>query len=346
MRATLIGAGLSFVMLLGSPLTAQQLDQRLLHQTPEGNWFLAGRLSKTVSKVVVEQKTAVRKVPATEVVTENGVERTRTVYLDETFSYDAPRIVSESVLMDVVEPFDPAAVVATEIDGRAIPADALAQRVKPGMLVVMATNDGPLPDYIAAVLKPGTIVFAKPAQERPLGPGGPAIPPGPAAPPVEVPPGLSPRIAFASRAGTDQLKIRQLAVATVPATSMVCERHGDRIVCRPIQLEVEHRHSETATVPLKELNFSRNGSAELSIDVVKQALARGEPTIVISADGFPIAPVWLQNLKPSVLAASGVSLALPSAIPAGMGAPAFGTVVPPAASPAPTLIPPPPGARP
>jgi hypothetical protein len=232
-----------------------------------------------------------------------------------------------------------------------------------------------IPDYYAAIFKPGTIIVAAAPQAYVY--PEPAAPPAPGerpqasrlSPPVRtvsyqppaelqesalLPASPSPELVFASRDGADAIKIRQFTESKYE--TIVTVRANDSSVSPEKQMKALRtvRHSENTLLPWSAMRISTPDGGDVPADRVKERLGTGETTVLLSADGKLVDAFWLQNMKSSVLVFRGVQLGggmghygMPMPAPVAYPAPAEGIPAPAPApgvlkSPAPQAAPPPP----
>jgi hypothetical protein len=329
-----------------------QPSQQILVAHGEGIWGLYGQVSKPVYETYYT--TVAIKVPTTVTVRvqENGRALDKEVTEYKTVEKQVPATKMRLVFEQFVRKVNAETLEAFETDGRAIPVADLKRRVQGKALVVAAPEK--LPDYHAALFKPGTIIL-KVAPE-------PVMPPAPHAIPAPAPPSERPQailpldltlpvrtvsfqpdavpveppqfpltpepvVVFASRDGADAVKIRRFRETKV--TTDVTVRTGDSAVAPEKLVKAEHitRHSETSSVPWTAVRVSQPDAIDLAINRVQERLGTAETPVLLSSDGKLVDSFWLQNIKPGVLVFRGVQFpqghgyAAPVAYPAPAPAP-------------------------
>lgn len=351
-----------------------QPTQQVLHATPEGDWGISAQVMKYVCKP--EQYTYEVKVPrtVTKEVVEGGATKQIAVTVYETATKTGTRTICIPITEMTVRKVDPKSIKAFETDGRAIPTADVAKRCAKGTLVVVSANDEMIPDYYAAVFKPGTIIITLPrvTATPPLPPHGNVVPapaqPIPAAPPAPptsaskasgvnvqsvsfegpasaigpnlthatLPPQPAPELVFISRDGADSIKIRQFEESQREAD--VKALANDSSVSQEIQIKgrVIHRQSNTTVVPFVAVRIGTSRENLIPADRVKAQLTQ-ETVAVLSTDGKLVDEFWLQNLKPTTLVVRGIKIAPSCEAPMAMPMPAIGP--PPGIAPGPAPAP-------
>jgi hypothetical protein len=364
-----------FAVLTASISFAEPPTQQVLRVTGDGEWWLYNQYN--ITKCFPEEYTYTERVPVQESkdVVENGQTVTKTItrYLTESRTATRNKMVMEC--QQNRNQIEPESLSAFELDGRKISPADLKKRLQGDTLVLVGSCDGAmLPDYYAAVFKPGTIFIRGDLAYVPQ-PGGPQpgepapAPPGLRPPsaasiidqttsirlvahrtaaPLDVqlfPPTPAPQIVFAARDGADLLKIRAFQESTHPSTVSVKANDSSVSPENTLTVQTTVRHSEITTVPWAALRVSTPEAKDLPLDRVKERLGAGEATVLLSSDGKLVDEFWLQNIKPGVLVLRGVQLgggmghyAMPAAMPAPVAYPKSIEAVPPAA-PAATLRP-------
>lgn len=191
------------IQLVNIAMGAGPPTQQVLKIMPSGEWMLYGQIKACVYQSINYTYTV--KVPVTvqKQVVIDGVAQTRV----ETQSQDETRTATKMVCKEFWKiacrpPLDVKKLKAFETDGKPIATADVAQRCQGATLVVVSANDEMIPDYYAALFKPGTIILALPTEpardfQTPMIPtppksGGPFGTPVPVTPqPSPVPPGTS-----------------------------------------------------------------------------------------------------------------------------------------------------------
>jgi hypothetical protein len=378
-RRALLVCALAFWLSAADISLAQdgQPTQRLVRVASDDSLSLAGIVHKPVYEMMTYQYQVDVPYQETYNVEVNGETRqqSRTVMKPETRT--GAKTVSKLVAMATQTPLDLKTAKGFEVDGRTIAAADLKKRLTDQTLVVVSPNDDMLPNYYAAVFKPGTVILALPPdpsgypgampapQVVPLPPPAPGQAPPPQAalplgaalvravsfPPVAVPAerpeenllpnSPAPLIVFATRSGADALKIRQYV--ETPTETELTVLTSDSSVAKevPIKVRKNTRHSETTTVPLKSVRFSSSEGKDIAADRVKDRLGAGETTVLVSADGQPVDDFWLQNIQAKILVLRGVKLP-----PVSAGGGMMSPMAYPAPMPVQPLPPPTPGPAP
>lgn len=187
--------------------TADAPTQQVLKILSDNEWGLTGQVQKTVCEQVQYTYTVYVKKVYTEKVEENGVFKDVQVEKMVPETRTATKTVCKLISAIVCQPVDPKTVKAFETDGRPILIEDVTRRCRGETLVVVTTGKEMIPDYYAAIFKPGTIILAIPTPVSPpmMAPAlpQPALPipqPAPAAPaPAPQPAPVSPPQASATR---------------------------------------------------------------------------------------------------------------------------------------------------
>jgi hypothetical protein len=300
-----------------------------------------------VCKLESRTGTVTKKVPETKTVTEvvdgKTVEKAVTQYreVQETYSYT----VSIPDYHTKVISIDLKSRNVFETDGRPIPVEKLSSRVQDEALVVVSATDAMIPEAYARLFKPGTLILTTPPIMAPIPattapaptvaiPVPTAVTPAPAAKLPELPKSPAPMIVSVSRDGADKLVLRRVTESTAPVTGMQTFKKGAAKEKAPVQMTQTVRLVESFTVAATHLRFALAEAKEMSLERVKERLAR-ETTVIYTADGDDIDPFWLQNLKSSTLVVAGPQL------PGGCGPTAPTSMISPMAMPmvAPPAVP-------
>ncbi len=269
---------LSFVLLAWMSSTSfGQPSQQMWEVSPDGKTFaLLGVRTKCFFEQVPYTYTV--KVPVTSTieveVDGKAVTKVITTYQEETRT--GTRTVCKSVCETYGITIDPQTVEAFETDGRKIALDDLKKRLKKPTLVVMADNGGMLPDYYAAVYKPGTIIIGKAGQlSLPAAPVVPGPPPGTLPQPVP-----TPRV----------VPVPQPKAAP-PATS---SREQTRSLVRPVshQVAIDESVRESRRLPASpppQLVFATREGADL-VKIRQFTETKTEAEITVKANDSSVSP--------------------------------------------------------
>lgn len=311
-----------------------------------------------------QTRTVQEKVPVTKEVQEtvNGELRTKTVTVYETVQKQIAVTVMKNVQEFKIRDADPDDVRAFEIDGKPISTKNLAERLSEDTLVVVSSDEHMIPDYYAALFKPGTIVLAfkpAPAAAPHHAPGPVEAPPPPpertelrgprlqavslaenerqrqlrvpeTAPAPSFPKTLPPRFLFAGRDGAERYKLRTMTEHSFDVTGYKVKSHGTGKQMVPVQMIQTVRNQDITSIASRDLQFYSGNGQPVPADRIKEKLSR-EATVAYSADGEPVDPFWLQNFKPTTLVLVGPQL------PVGCGPMAMPMPAAPANAPAPAL---------
>ncbi|MBX3448873.1 MAG: hypothetical protein KF777_04890 [Planctomycetaceae bacterium] len=169
--------------------TAEAPTQQLLKISSENGWELTGQIQKSVCEQVQYAYTVMVPQTFTQKVEENGVFKDVQVEKMVPETKTATKVVCKMVSTMFCQPVDPRTVKAFETDGRPISVEEVTRRCRGETLVVVTSGEEMIPDYYAAIFKPGTIILAVPTAAVPpmMAPAlpQPAFPipqPAPAAP--------------------------------------------------------------------------------------------------------------------------------------------------------------------
>lgn len=268
---------LSFVLLAWMSSTSfGQPSQQLLRVTADGTWELYAVVSKCFP--VAREFVYTVKVPVTSTieveVDGKAVTKVITTFQEETRT--GTKTLMNTVCEQTYRRIDPQTVEAFETDGRKIAPDDLKKRLKKSTLVVMSGNGGMLPDYYAAVYKPGTIIIGK--ADQLIIPGAPIVP-GP-------PPGKQPQPVPAPRV----VPVPQPKAAPPSTTS----REQIRSLVRPVshQVAIDESASESPQLPTSpppQLVFATREGADL-VKIRQFTETKTEAEITVKANDSSVSP--------------------------------------------------------
>lgn len=171
--------------LRGTASLAQESQprQQIVRLEANGSISLTGQIQKPVYETVTYEYTVMVPYSATADVEVNGEKRQVTRSLVKPETRTAVKTVCKHVCVTECSPMDLKTAKAFEVDGRRIPVGELSKRLTNDSVVVVSATDGMIPDYYAAIYKPGTIILASPRTMM----GMPAPMPGPILTPQPVP---------------------------------------------------------------------------------------------------------------------------------------------------------------
>jgi hypothetical protein len=229
---------------------------------------------------------------------------------------------------------------ATEIGGGPVESEALRERLAKPILVLISYDGKPIPESFAILFKPGTLVLdlskapeLMPPAASPPGGVAPPLPtaapapaPVPARAPAPAPPApasvandqsqgefalpqvLPPIFRLASVDERGQFVLRVVSSADNPVTRFVMKTetrlvNGKEViksVCVPVSV-LEHYEESVTTRFASDLVTGRTVEGKPMADLHLNSLKQREIAVVVSRDGMPVDPFWLQNIKPKML---------------------------------------------
>jgi hypothetical protein len=208
------------------------------------------------------------------------------------------------------------------------------------------TNEAPVAPAPVAPAPPAAAVPTPNAPPAPVpapAPAAPRVAPAPAPAPMpadlnKLPSAPQPQFLFASREGADRIRLRRLNEHSYVISGNKVQIQGAEKRMIPVQITWTIQQGEITTISGQDLQcFNAQGSA-VALDRASSKLSR-EGTVLYSADGEPVHPFWLQNVKPSMLVLVGPQLPMSCGMPMMAPMPASPAVMPPATARAPLTAP-------
>ena len=309
------------------------LEQALASASPNGlvKFVLWQAIPETATATRNVTVMEARVVKFKELVNGKEVEREKT----ETFHVTRPEqytfVVWKSV--SVEKRADPQHTRYYETDGRKVDPQTLSRRLAKQTLVVVRQDGKPLPSHFASIFRPGTLIVSM----EPLPPAGPAPISAPEKPErlpgknldppakeqprdeeTEGPKGPAPQFQFFSLSDgklnirrTNERSFRQTAYRESVASS------GTRTYV-PFSMTIIDRTSHIVQVDPQNVQLATADGKRIEPRQLPQLLP-DEQAGIVSLDGKPVEPFWLQNIEPSVLV-----VMLPDGAPMGHGADGHG----------------------
>jgi hypothetical protein len=170
---------------------------------------------------------------------------------------------------------------------------AAAARLSYPTLVLVSSDGKMVPNYYTWLFQPGTLVVVPGSGPAPYvghreETSSPAFEyPGNGPPPV---------LRFASVDARGTVRLRQYAEKQEYQTARVQRADGDG----EVQLRQIMRRTQITQVPLAHVQVFRGSGDRLDSQGLRRLLPR-EMTVLVSADGQPLHPFWLRNIKLSAL---------------------------------------------
>lgn len=178
-----------------------------------------------------------------------------------------------------------------EIDGRPLDRKAAAARLSYPTLALVSSDGKMVPNYYTYLFQAGALVVVPGSGPPPyIGPRDETC-----APAFQYP-GNAPLLRFASLDARGTVRLRQYAEQQEYQTASVprADGHGE------IQLRQIMQRTQITQVALAHVQVFRGSGNRLDSQGLRSLLPR-EMTVLVSADGQPLHPFWLRNIKPSAL---------------------------------------------